>query len=75
MVVDGLTEYKIEATMYDKESDALIQLTVGPTHDEETLETSFQELREGLGENRDIIESRKDEITRGDTERDEEYYK
>lgn len=75
MVVDGLTEYKIEARIYDKGSDTIIQLTVGPTHDEETLETSFKELEQGLGDGRDVIESRKDEVTRGDTERDEKYYK
>jgi len=74
MVVDGLTQYKIEAIIYDTESDTLTELTLGPNHDEEALETSFRELKEGLSDKRNVIESRKDELERGTTERDEEYY-
>ena len=73
-MVDGLTVFKLEATVHDEETDQLVELTIGPTNDRESLNRLKASFENGLTETQDLIEHRRDTLTRGVTERSDRYY-
>ena len=74
-MVDGITVFKIEATVYDEETEQLLDITIGPTHDRDSLRRVKSSFEDGLREDQEVIEYRRDTITRGTTERSDKYYK
>ena len=75
MVVDNLTVHQTKLALYHKGEDNIIDISIGPTHNEEALEDVVEQIEESTDEEEIVlIEKRTDDIVRGETERNEEFY-